>query len=154
MRQHALGAAGGFCAAVTASVLQPQPRGCRRSSCAAALTVACGWSRWMAALSRLQVAAAVCGGLGCSTRLGPLAAALARQQMAAAPVPQLWRFGAAGWRRWRSSRRWQRSCSSRGCGTRLGPLDSGSGAAADPFSFEARDGWRMETSVNRRTALC
>ena len=32
LRQHAFGAAGGLCAAVTASVLQPQLRGCRRSS--------------------------------------------------------------------------------------------------------------------------
>ena len=32
LRQHAFGAAGGLCAAVTASVLQPQPQGCRRSS--------------------------------------------------------------------------------------------------------------------------
>ena len=51
LRQHAFGAAGGFCAAVTASVLQPQPRGCRRSS---------------------SLRQRLCSSLDCSMRLEPL----------------------------------------------------------------------------------
>ena len=57
LRLHAFGAAGGFCAAVTASVLQPQLQGCRRSSSLRQRLCHCGVGT-TAASGQLQTAGA------------------------------------------------------------------------------------------------